>query len=215
VPGPRSGSKGYSDDDRFFGIPLARLKGMSTMTATLLTADDYIATGDTRPRWTELINGEVVMNNPTVGHQVAVTFVHVELVLWTRGGPGRGTSPGQLDVKFDNGNVLAPDVLWVSEGRLPHDAAYLDFAPELVVEVRSPSTWRYDTTVKFRIYEAAGVGEVWLVDTASKSVLVYRRSSASSPDFDIALELAEGEVLTSPLLEGFALNITTLFNQRD
>ena len=186
---------------------------MSAMTATLLTADDYIATGDTRPRWTELINGEVVVNNPTVRHQAAVTFIHVELVLWTRNGPGRGASPGQLDIKFDNGNVLAPDVLWVSEGRLPYDAAYLDFAPELVVEVRSPSTWRYDTTVKFRMYEAAGVSEVWLVDTASKSVLVYRRSIASSPDFDIALELAEGEVLITPLLEGFFLDITALFNQ--
>ncbi len=183
------------------------------MTATLLTADDYIATGDTRPRWTELINGEVVVNNPTVRHQVAVSRIHFELMLWTRNGPQRGTAPGQLDIKFDNGNVLAPDVLWVSEGRLPYDAAYLDFAPELVVEVRSPSTWRYDTTVKFRMYEAAGVGEVWLVDTASKSVLVYRRSTESSPDFDIALELAEGELLMSPLLEGFSLDITTLFNE--
>jgi Uma2 family endonuclease len=190
------------------------MKGMSAMTATLLTADDYIATGDTRPRWTELINGEVVMNNPTVRHQEAVTFIHVELVLWTRGGSGRGKSPGQLDIKFDKGNVLAPDVLWVSEGRLPPDAVYLDFAPELVVEVRSPSTWRYDTTVKFRMYEAAGVSEVWLVDTASNSVLVYRRSTPTSPDFDIALELAEGEVLVSPLLEGFALDITELFNRQ-
>jgi Uma2 family endonuclease len=63
------------------------------------------------------------------------------------------------------------------------------------------------------MYEVAGVSEVWLVDTASKSVLVYRRSTPSSPDFDVALELEEGEVLVSPLLEGFALNITALFNQ--
>jgi Uma2 family endonuclease len=187
---------------------------MSAMTATLLTADDYLATGDTRPRWTELINGEVVMNNPSVRHQVTLSYIHMELMTWARGGPGRGTSPGQLDIKFDNGNVLAPDVLWVSEGRLPRDAAYLDFVPELVVEVRSPSTWRYDTTVKFRTYEAAGVSEVWLVDTASNSVLVYRRSTPSSPDFDIALELAEGEVLTSPLLQDFALDIGALFNQQ-
>jgi hypothetical protein len=77
------------------------------MTATLLTADDYIATGDTRPRWTELINGEVVVNNPTICHQVTLSRIHLELMIWARGGPGRGTSPGQLDIKFDNGNVLA------------------------------------------------------------------------------------------------------------
>jgi Uma2 family endonuclease len=186
---------------------------MSAMTATLLSADEYITTGDTRPRWTELINGEVVVNNPTLRHQKVVTFIHVELVVWTRGGPGRGESPGQLDIKFDGGNVLAPDVLWVAEGRLPADTVFLDFAPDLVVEVRSPSTWRFDTTVKFRIYESAGVGEVWLVDTASKSVLVYRRSNPAVPEFDIALELYEGETLLSSLLEGFSLDITALFNR--
>jgi Uma2 family endonuclease len=116
-------------------------------------------------------------------------------------------------VRFDHDNVLAPDVLWVSEGRMPADGTHLDFAPELVVEVRSPSTWRYDTTIKFRIYESAGVAEVWLVDTAANTVLVYRRSTPSSPTFDIALELAVGETLTSPLLEDFALDITELFDR--
>ena len=182
------------------------------MTATLLTADDYIATGETRPRWTELISGEVVVNNPTIQHQTAVDFIHIELVLWTRGAPRRGVSPAQLDFKFDDENVLAPDVTWISSGRLPAIGAFVNFAPELVVEVRSPSTWRYDTTVKFRLYEEAGVSEVWLVDTASKTVLIYRRSTPTSPQFDVALELGEGETVTSPLLPEFSLNVTTLFN---
>jgi Uma2 family endonuclease len=166
---------------------------MGPMTATLLSADEYIATGDTRSRWTELINGEVIENNPTIGHQEVVGHIHVELRIWMRAKPGRGRSPAQLDVRFDHDNVLAPDVLWVSEGRMPADGTHLDFAPELVVEVRSPSNWRYDTTVKFRVYESAGVAEVWLVDTAANTVLVYRRSTPSSPTFDVALELAVGE----------------------
>lgn len=109
--------------------------------------------------------------------------------------------------------MLAPDVIWVSEGRLPADGTHLDIVPELVVEVRSPSTWRYDTTVKeFRIYEASGVHEAWMVDTASNTVLVYRRSSPQQLTFDIALELGAGDVLTTPMLDGFALDITALFN---
>jgi Uma2 family endonuclease len=183
------------------------------MTATLLSADEYIATGDTRSRWTELINGEVIVNNPTIRHQEVVGRIHFELRNWMGSKPGRGRSPAQLDVRFDHDNVLAPDVLWVSEGRMPADGTHLDFAPDLVVEVRSPSTWRYDTTVKFRIYESAGVGEVWLVDTAANTVLVYRRSTPSSPTFDVALELASGETLTSPLLEEFALDITEIFSR--
>jgi Uma2 family endonuclease len=184
---------------------------MSAMTATLLTADDYIATGDTRPRWTELINGEVIVDSPTFRHQAAVSYIHYRLMDWTLNGPNRGTTPGQLDFKFDNGNVLAPDVTWIS-GEISLDASVQNFSPDLAVEVRSPSTWRYDTTVKFRIYEAAGVAEVWLVDSAAKSVLVYRRSNPTRPDFDIALELGEGETLETPLLPDFSLNITALFS---
>jgi Uma2 family endonuclease len=64
------------------------------MAATLLSADDYIATGDTRSRWTELINGEVIMNNnPTIRHQEIVSHIHVELRMWMRQKVGRGRSP--------------------------------------------------------------------------------------------------------------------------
>lgn len=183
------------------------------MTATLLTADEYIATGDTRPRRTELINGEVVVNSPTVRHQAIVSFIHFEIMAWVRRGNLRGQSPGQLDVKFGENTVLAPDVLWISEGRMPPDGTHLEIVPDLIVEVRSPSTWRYDTTVKFRHYESAGVPEVWLVDTASNSVLIYRRSSPEVATFDIALELPTGESISTPLLDDFALDIATLFDR--
>lgn len=183
------------------------------MTATLFTSDEYIATGDTRPRSTQLINGEVIVNNPTIRHQKIVSRVHFELMLWTEASSGRGQSPGQIDVQIDRDNVFSPDVLWVSEGRLPSDGTHFSEAPDLVVEVRSPSTWRYDTTVKFRKYESIGVGEVWLVDTASNTVLVYRRSLPTTPHFDVALELGTDDILTSPLLAHFALDIKNLFNR--
>lgn len=183
------------------------------MTAPLLCADEYIATGDKRSRWTELINGEVIVNNPTIRHQEIVSYIHVELRIWMKAEPGRGRSPAQVDVRFDHDNVLAPDILWVCEGRMPPDGTHLDFPPDLVVEVRSPSTWRYDTTVKFRKYEASGVAEVWLVDTAAHTVLVYRRSTPDAEVFDLAFELGNGETLISPLLRDFSLNVTELFDR--
>jgi Uma2 family endonuclease len=186
---------------------------MKSMTGTLLTADEYIATSDARPRWTQLVNGEVIMNNPTIRHQKIVSFLHFQLMLWINAGRRRGESPGQIDVKLDSANVVAPDVAWYSEGRLPTDGTHIEFPPDIVVEVRSPSTWRYDTTTKFRQYESAGVAEVWLVDTAAHTVLVFRRSSASTVEFDTALELGAGDELTSPLLDGFAVPIQDIFNR--
>lgn len=79
--------------------------------------------------------------------------------------------------------------------------------PDLAAEVRSPSTWRFDVGVKKAGYERHGVQELWLVDTVARTVLVYRRSSTGCAAFDVALELAEDERLTCPLLPEFALAV--------
>jgi Uma2 family endonuclease len=187
---------------------------MNPMTAALFTADEYIASGDTRPRWTELVDGEVFVNTPSVRHQRIVQYINTWLFVWATAQPGRGEAPGQLDIRITESSVLAPDALWFANGKLPtNDAPAAFVIPELVVEVRSPSTWTYDTTVKFRKYEAAGVAEVWMVDTASNTVLVYRRSSPEQLTFDVSLELGISDTLSTPLLEEFAMNVGDLFNR--
>lgn len=85
--------------------------------------------------------------------------------------------------------------------------------PDVAIAVRSPSTWKYDVGVKLRRYERAGVAEVWLVDTESRSVLVFRPSESDKAEFDVQLEIRSGEQLTSPLLPEFALEITQLFDR--
>jgi Uma2 family endonuclease len=65
--------------------------------------------------------------------------------------------------------------------------------------------------VKKARYEQHGLPELWLVDTAADAVIVFRRSVASAPTFDVSLELARGDVLTSPLLPGFELALDELF----
>jgi len=83
--------------------------------------------------------------------------------------------------------------------------------PDLAAEVRSPSTWRFDVGVKKAGYERHGLQELWLVDTVVRTVLVYRRSSAGCAAFDVALELAEDERLTCPLVPEFALAVADIF----
>lgn len=102
--------------------------------------------------------------------------------------------------------------MWYAEGRVPgrHDQRPYPL-PDVVVEVRSPSTWRYDIGAKKAAYERGGLPELWLVDTAADVVLVFRRSSPKAATFDIALELTIEDELTSPLLPGFALPLRDLF----
>ncbi len=110
----------------------------------------------------------------------------------------------KLDVKLDEENVYAPDLLWYADGHGPaEDRPRPHPVPDLAVEVRSPSTWRYDIGVKKQVYETRGLAELWLADPAARTVLVYRRSAPAAGTFDVALEPGPGESLSSPLLPGF------------
>jgi Uma2 family endonuclease len=184
------------------------------VTTIRLQADEYFALVDELPRFTELIDGEVVVNTPTFRHQEILGFLYVGLVLWTREQPGRGRAGLSLNVHLGDDHVFAPDALWFAAPHVPAgDVARVEAPPDLAVEVRSPSTWRFDVGVKKSVYESSGLPELWLVDTQADTVLVFRRSSAESPDFDIALELGAGETLTSPQLSGFALDVAELFDR--
>lgn len=187
---------------------------MTVVTGTKrISADEYFATADDWPRSTELIDGEVVASTPSSRHQRILGFLY-RRVAWTEGGSGRGEVMIPFDVRLDDDHVYAPDLLWFSSGHVPAgDVPYVEGPPDLAVEVRSPSTWRFDIGVKKSVYERSGLPELWLVDTQADTVLVYRRSSPSSSTFDVALELAAGEQPTSPELDGFALDIVELFDR--
>ena len=174
--------------------------------AERLTADDYLARED--PRRTELIAGVLVVNEPTVLHQRVVGLIYAALLAWTRAAPGRGTVSLPLDVRLDDATVLAPDVLWFAE---PIDlgAPRAPLMPDLAVEVRSPATWVYDIGPKRQLYERHGLRELWLADTASRTVLVYRGSRPAG-GFDLQAELTAQQPLSSPLLPGFAVPVGEL-----
>jgi Uma2 family endonuclease len=177
--------------------------------AQRMTADEYL-TGPEDSRRTELVAGEVIVHEPRKPHQFVVMELLHALQLWLRAQDGRGQVWIPLDVKLDDSNVFAPDLLWYRAGRDEDpDPPYA--LPDLAVEVRSPSTWRYDIGAKKSAYERGGLPELWLVDTAADVVLVFRRSSATSAMFDVSLELMVDDDLTSPLLPGFAHPVRALF----
>ena len=189
---------------------------MTTMPAAeLMTADEFLALpldADGYGYAPCLVDGELVVTKPTVEHQDVVGRVYFALAKWIEAHDGRGFVIHEIDILIDDLNVYEPDVLWYAEGRRParHDLAPYPM-PELAVEVRSPSTWRYDVGAKKAGYERKGLPELWLVDPRVGEVLVFRRSRPDAPRFDVSIELATGDVLESPLLEGFALPLDALF----
>jgi Uma2 family endonuclease len=77
-----------------------------------------------------------------------------------------GESPEDVDF------VLQPDLMVVCD-KNKVDRHGVHGAPDLVVEVLSPATARYDKIIKLSLYQRAGVPEYWIADPVSRSVSVY------------------------------------------
>ncbi|WP_158276664.1 Uma2 family endonuclease [Paraconexibacter algicola] len=152
----------------------------------------------------ELLDGEVLaMNPPSRAHQRVALRVASALLVWTDAATGRGEVLPEIGVDPGSASILVPDIQRFAAGRdLPADARAWPVG-DLVVEVRSESTARYDREVKRERYLEAGAREVWLVDPLTAAVVVTR---PGEPD---AL-LGPGETLTSPLLPGFSLPLARL-----
>jgi Uma2 family endonuclease len=187
---------------------------MGAMPATQhMTAEEFLRLPDTDDlRNAELVEGELIVDPPRARHQLVAGELIYALMTWSRSGEARGSVWHNLGVQLDERNVYQPDVLWYqAEVQVDLDARPPSPLPQIAVEVRSPSTWRYDIGAKKAAYERAGLRELWLVDTAASEVLVFRRSEAGAPGFDISLELERDATLTSPQLDGFELPLAELF----
>ena len=182
------------------------MRAMSLAARDRVTFDEFLAMHELPPG-SELIDGEVVVADPTFRHNEIV----LRLVLSYAGFAGSSsTGTGRIGigstVRAGTHDGFVPDVWWVPAGTdLEPAANVFPHAPDIAVEVRSPSTWHSDRGRKLRRYEALGVAEVWLVDGIDDEVTVHRRS-AGSDVFDVVTTLRTGDVLTTPLVPGWTID---------
>lgn len=105
-------------------------------------------------------------------------------------------------------SVLCPDAAFVRHARLPDKSlwtSFFPFAPDIAVEVLSPSERRRQIERKVALYLAAGAAMVWLVDPSKHSITVHQLDKPPST-------LREGDTLDGgEALPGFILPLTDLF----
>ena len=142
---------------------------MVTVTrASPFTYDDLQGMPDDGRRY-ELLDGALVVTPaPGTAHQLCV-LVLAELLRGHRR-QGHVVMIAPFDYVISDSTVLEPDVIVARREDL--GTANLAATPLLVVEVRSPSTARFDRTAKRLAYEEAGVPAYWLVDPGVPSVTV-------------------------------------------
>ena len=182
---------------------------VTTQIRTKLTYQDYLNTPDDK-RY-ELIDGELIMSpSPREAHQdAAIEIGSILHIFVKRHNLGRVYS-APFDVVLSDTDVVQPDLLFVSRERLyiiTEDN--IKGAPNLVIEILSPSTSARDKGYKRDLYAKHGVKEYWQVDTDAKLITVL--SLNAHGDYDVAAVYGEGQTLTSPLLPGFVLNLDEIF----
>ena len=176
-----------------------------------LTYDDFLLFPDDGKRH-ELIDGEhYVTPSPSRRHQQLLGRLHVAVANHLGGTPALGEvylSP--FDVVFSRWDVVEPDLIFVAADQLTilTDKNIVG-APALVVEIASPSTRRRDQQLKRRLFETQGVREYWMVDPELDTVTVDRLDETGA--FARSGVLGVDEVLTTPLLPGWALPLDQLF----
>ena len=106
--------------------------------------------------------------------------------------------------------MVEPDISVVCD-RSKIDKHGCKGAPDLVVEILSPSSLRHDRFVKLGLYQRAGVREYWIVDPEYKSVQVFTLDGGGS--LRIAEEYGRGDVARVNVLDGCFIDLGKVFSE--
>jgi len=176
----------------------------------LITGEELMAMGDIGP--CELIDGRIVRMNPTGNvHAYLESSLVFALTSFVRQHRLGRVLVGEVGVYTRRGpdRVRGADIAFVSTERLAGIASkgYLTVAPDLIVEIISPTDRWQDVRQKLEEYFDIGVQRVWIVEPDKRTVLVYSASTE-------VRAFQEGDTLLGEgVLEGFALPVGDLFEE--
>jgi Uma2 family endonuclease len=161
----------------------------------------------------ELVRGEVhVTPAPNTKHQFVVHNLDMSLGPYVQKNKLGEVWEAPLDVRLTEDTALQPDLVFISNARAGIiQENWIAGAPDLVVEVLSPSTSAHDRATKLPIYAEAGVPEVWLIDSQAKTVEVLKLQGKK---YFVEATHAGDQVLVSNLFPGWQLPLTELFDFR-
>ncbi|GAB5520302.1 MAG: Uma2 family endonuclease [Rhodothermales bacterium] len=176
-----------------------------------LNYEDYCALPEDGKRY-EIIDGDLFMSPaPSFWHQRYLVRMLTSIGKYLELHPVGEVVVAPLDVILDEENIVQPDLIFISTAKSHLIVKRgLEGAPDLVVEVLSPSNRRRDEVAKRTLYERFGVEEYWMVDPEADTVRVHRLTDEGYIEAVVLTADAE-DVLTSPMLSGFALPLDTLF----
>ena len=172
------------------------------------TYEDYCATADDK-RY-ELLNGDLMMvPAPNRKHQSILIRLGRELSRFTEEHGLGELYVAPFDVVLSETDVVQPDLLFICRAR-EHRITDENVrgAPDLVIEILSPSTADRDVGYKHELYSRHGVREYWIVDPLAETVAVHRQRNGR---LELAGTFGRRDSLGTALLEGLQLDLDDIF----
>jgi Uma2 family endonuclease len=187
---------------------MGHTRGMPDSAGATHTWDDFVMLDEDDLR--ELIDGELVeVEVPTGIHEFIVAMLVHRLMGWALPRRAGFALASGFKVRITNRRGVMPDVQFFRAGsrdaeRRPQ--GLVGGHPDLVVEVVSPSSARYDRVIKLRYYASIGVPEYWIIDPGARTLerLVLREQTyliAEVASDDDVLRPQSFEELEIPLSE--------------
>ena len=177
---------------------------------TKFTYEDYRTAPEDR-RY-ELLDGDlVVAPAPNLKHQRVLLALGMLLGRFVKKAGLGEVLLSPCDVVLSDTDVVQPDLLFISRGRehLVRNGDNVQGAPDLVVEILSPTTADRDRGYKRALYARHGVSEYWLIDPVAETVSVHLQRNGS---LVVTQTCGRGQTLRSPTLQGFETDPADVFS---
>ena len=174
-----------------------------------MTAAEYFEMPE-GPPYFQLVRGELFMSpSPVIRHQKVLGKLFRLLGNFLDTHPIGELIIAPSDVQLDSGDVYQPDLYFVSRERLAIlDEQGAKGAPDLIVEILSPSTARLDLQTKRAVYERAGVHEIWFVNPWDDQIDVHHLPAGTGAASVVTLR--PGDDLTTALLPGCKIAVAAV-----
>jgi Uma2 family endonuclease len=175
------------------------------------TYADYLQlTADTETRY-EIIAGVLYeMPPPSTLHQLVVTELIINLGNLVKSGALGILYTSPIEVILEEAATpVQPDLVFIrDERRGIIKVNRIEGPPDLVVEILSPSSVRYDRVTKFELYETNGIQEYWILNPTTQSLEIYNLEDGLYNLYD---EFRPDEPVHSPMLGKLTFTVGSLF----
>ena len=172
-------------------------------------ADLLVMPNDGKRR--EIVDGDLyVTPSPRFNHQAIAAKVYLAIGRYLEQHPVGEAYFAPLDVIFGEHDVVEPDIIFVLKEHREILQDWVRGAPDLVVEILSPTTSSIDRGPKLKAYARYGVAECWIVDPEQRCIEVYQPSHEG---YRLVRTSRQEETLTSALLPGLSLTVASLFQR--